>query len=305
MKARKRWIVLAALAAFILLLILGAYPFFAVTHTNGSRVLVVEGWLGRGSLGTVAQLVREKGYERVFTTGIIRPASYYLKGNESLVAEFRQPVQGYLRTKLAGLPGSPVKLMADTEPIMITALGDPQEFNALISTPSTTVSIVDESEGGDPGVDHAFIGGWWIGDEDVQLIAESVFLVHADGSAERQGTTYAHLAAIRLEELGVPHEMITPVPTHRKVDRNTWSTAQDFVDLALRENISSFDVVTLGVHARRTRGLYRRAAQGGMDVGIIALPDPWCKPGSWWLHWYGWAKVMKEVFGASQPYTAD
>ena len=53
--------------------------------------------------------------------------------------------------------------------------------------------------------------------------------------------------------------------------------------------------MTLGVHARRSRGLLQEAVGGGVRVGVIALPDPECPAGAWWLKGTGRVKVVKEL----------
>lgn len=67
---RRGWLaaILAALAAAVVV-VLGIYPFLAITRTVPSSLLVVEGWLDESALKAAVQEFRTGGYEMVFTTG--------------------------------------------------------------------------------------------------------------------------------------------------------------------------------------------------------------------------------------------
>lgn len=305
MRVRRRWLVAGTGAVLLVTFVAAAHPFFAITRTTGSRVLVVEGWLNEQAIAAVARLVRENGYERVFTTGVARPAAYYLKGGDRLRSIPRRSMNGVVTVKAAGLPGTPLIAIADDDTLFLVRLeGDPRTYTAAINTPCSTFTLLAPDRSGDPDLDRVFIGGWAVDGEDLQARPGKVQVIHADGRSQPQATTFAHQAAALLEQHGVPEGRITTVPTSRTDEGRTWTSALDMVAIAKAQAIRSFDVATLGVHARRTRGLYRRAAAGGLEVGVIALADRWCKPEDWWLHWYGWVTVLKEVVGAHQPYTA-
>lgn len=305
MTVRRRWLIAGAGAALLLIFIATAHPFFAITRTTGSRVLVVEGWLNEQAIAEAARLMREKGYERAFTTGVARPAAYYLKGGDRLRCVPQRSMKGVVKVKAAGLPGTPLVALADDDTLFLVRLeGDPRVYTATIHTPCSTFTLLAPDRSGDPELDRVFIGGWAVDGEDLQARPGKIQVIRADGRSQPQAATFAHQAAILLEKHGVPAGRITTVPTGRTDEGRTWTSARDMVAIAKAQGIRSFDVATLGVHARRTRGLYRRAAAGGLEVGVIALPDRWCEPEDWWLHWYGWVIVLKEVVGAHQPYTA-
>jgi hypothetical protein len=55
--------------ALAIALVLGVYPFLAITQPVGASVLVVDGWLGRKELDQAVAAFREGRYEQVVTTG--------------------------------------------------------------------------------------------------------------------------------------------------------------------------------------------------------------------------------------------
>lgn len=306
MRPNKKWILAAIVLLPLLALLLGAYPFFAVNAPVKSDVLVVEGWLKPEQLDSVARLVERAGYERVYTTGVVRPCSYHLKAGEAVEAVLRKPVSGSGSVWLAGLPGETAAVILDTDTVLkVKVTGDVAEHRFDRITEARVVRVVCITASGDTtGSARVYLGGLDLDSTGLHQLARDLFVIDRDGRATAMGTTWAHSAAMHLVHAGLPSDRVTPKPTYGDPARNTWTTASDFVEFAENEGIRSFNVATLGVHARRTRGLYRRAAGGSIVVGVHSVYDRWCRREDWWSHWYGWWKVLKEVAGAHQPYTA-
>ena len=109
--------------------------------------------------------------------------------------------------------------------------------------------------------------------------------------------TWASLTAARLKKLGIPPEKImsTSESAINKKDRTYYSV------LALNEKIKkdnllikSMDVVSLGVHARRTWFLYKKVFASA-SVGIIAIKPKSYDPLKWWLYSAGVRGVISEM----------
>jgi uncharacterized SAM-binding protein YcdF (DUF218 family) len=60
-------------------------------------------------------------------------------------------------------------------------------------------------------------------------------------------------------------------------------------------SVSSINVVTENVHARRTRLLFQKAFGGDVRVGVIAVPNPDYEPGHWWRYSEGVKDVLSEA----------
>jgi len=109
--------------------------------------------------------------------------------------------------------------------------------------------------------------------------------------------TWASLTAARLKKLGIPPEKImsTSESVINKKDRTYYSV------LALNEKfkknnllVKSMDVVSLGVHARRTWFLYKKVFTAA-SVGIIAIQSKSYDPLKWWLYSAGVRGVISEM----------
>ena len=115
--------------------------------------------------------------------------------------------------------------------------------------------------------------------------------------------TSASVGADLLKNTGVAPEFVQMVPS-RVMDRDrTYSSA-----IALREwfrehnmlEAKSFNVLTEGAHARRTRLLFQEAFGEGVKVGIIAVPNPDYDAKYWWRYSEGVKDVLME--GAAYLY---
>lgn len=108
--------------------------------------------------------------------------------------------------------------------------------------------------------------------------------------------TSASVGADLLKQMGAPAEVVQMVPSRVMERDRTYSSA-----MALREwfreqgiHVKSFNVITEGLHARRTRGLYEKAFGDGVTVGIIAVPDPDYDASHWWRYSEGVKELVSE-----------
>ncbi|MEO8427129.1 MAG: ElyC/SanA/YdcF family protein [Verrucomicrobiota bacterium] len=109
--------------------------------------------------------------------------------------------------------------------------------------------------------------------------------------------TYADLGTATLKRLGLEEKMLVAVPSaHTQKDRTFTS------GLALKQwlkqnrpSINAVNVVTLGVHARRTWLLFEKALGPDYSVGIIAATDRDYDSRRWWSSSYGVRSVVGEV----------
>jgi hypothetical protein len=108
--------------------------------------------------------------------------------------------------------------------------------------------------------------------------------------------TYAAWAATRLKQIGMKSDSIQPVPCSDLHRDRTYNSALA-VKKWLQDNdpvVKSVDVVTLGVHARRTRLLFQMALGNKITVGVIAVKDKDYDPAHWWRTSEGVRTVIGE-----------
>jgi hypothetical protein len=115
-----------------------------------------------------------------------------------------------------------------------------------------------------------------------------------------QEDTYAHLAASKLQAFGMDTTRLTAIPARLTGRDRTYTTA-----LAVRKwlgesgrGVRAVDIVTLSVHARRTRLLYAKALPADVATGIIAIRNREYDPRRWWRYSEG----VKEVMGEGLAY---
>jgi uncharacterized SAM-binding protein YcdF (DUF218 family) len=120
--------------------------------------------------------------------------------------------------------------------------------------------------------------------------------VHGMGGYTNDYNTAASVGAGRLRAAGVPAHLVQMVPSRINHRDRTYSSA-----LALRtwcdENkvrLTSINVLTEDVHARRTRLLFQKALGSEVKVGIIAVPNPDYDARRWWRYSEGVRAVLGE-----------
>jgi len=126
------------------------------------------------------------------------------------------------------------------------------------------------------------------------LITTGGPLVH--GSYLSRYRTYAELAAASLHQLGVSIP-VRSVPTPPAQRDRTYASA-----LALkrwlqqnRPDIRSFNLLTVGPHARRSHFLFSQAFGDDYEIGVIALADPSYNGQHWWHSSAGVRTVIGET----------
>jgi hypothetical protein len=117
-----------------------------------------------------------------------------------------------------------------------------------------------------------------------------------DGTLTR---SYAELAANRLVELGFDQKLVRVVAVSEAEDRRTFGSAVAARDWLMRErpDVEAVDVFTLGVHARKSYGIFRKVFEPRFTVGIIAATESAYAPGRWWASRAGWYIVVRNTLG--------
>jgi len=120
--------------------------------------------------------------------------------------------------------------------------------------------------------------------------------VSGSGGYTNDYNTSASLAAGRLRAAGFPPALIQMVPSRVSERDRTYNSA-----LALRRwfdqhrvTVHAINVVTVDVHARRSRLLFQEALGSEVNVGIIAVPNPDFDAGEWWRYSEGVREVVSE-----------
>ena len=116
------------------------------------------------------------------------------------------------------------------------------------------------------------------------------------GSFRANFPSYADLGSATLKRLGLKPNEVQPAPARSSRRDRTYAAAMG-LKAWLMENsprVRSMNVVTLGVHARRSRMLYQDALGDDYQIGIIALVDRDYEAESWWRYSAGLKGIIAE-----------
>lgn len=302
-----RWLLrgLVAWACYAALVSLLLHPYWAVTRTSGSHVLVVEGWMHDAGMSNAAQLFEAKGYERVVVTGSVRPFAYYLRQGDTLTLRFKEERAGELDIRFAGLPGERLQMQTSDSLLIDARIGEGGERRSVTMPATKSLRLSVPYAGTEPSPHAAVhIAGLHINGRNAHDSSTHVELAHASGSREPGAPTFAHSGEQLMVGQGIARERIVVLPSWRVERSKTYSAGRDVATWARAQRIAAYDVATLAVHARRTWRMHR-LARGNIAVGIVALDDPWCQRWSWWGNYYGWYQVLKETLAMPLPWLVD
>ena len=113
-------------------------------------------------------------------------------------------------------------------------------------------------------------------------------------------TTYAEWGASKLQRIGVPADLVQPIPCYAQRKDRTYHSALAakawFTDHGLSPK--SFNIITEGAHARRTRLLFQKAFGKNVTIGVIAIEDHDYDPNHWWRTSEG----VRDVIGETVAY---
>lgn len=111
--------------------------------------------------------------------------------------------------------------------------------------------------------------------------------------------SYAEKAAVFLVRQGLNKQLVKAVPAPASAQNRTFLSAVMVRDWLTREypQINQFDVVSLGVHARRTQQLYQTAFNDTTSIGIYAVNTKRYRIDQWWKTTEGLKAVLAEVLG--------
>jgi hypothetical protein len=110
--------------------------------------------------------------------------------------------------------------------------------------------------------------------------------------------TYAERAADHLRRHGVRTQVIA-VPAPAATQERSYLSAVVVRDWARAQGVSlaAVDLYSAGVHARRSRLVYRMAFGADVEIGIVAAPPQRYRLDRWWATSEGAKAVLGELLG--------
>lgn len=299
MKRSRAYPIAAAVAMVVFINTI--HPFLAVNAPIGAPVLVVEGWLTDPQLEQAARIITERDASHVYTTGTIRPFNHYLGNGDTLFIRLKEPFSGKITIEVAGVDGGGFTLLADGAPLLRGTLTTAHQAHSSVTSGAVGMLAIttDNEFGRGMDLDNMFVRDLRLGGTNAHHLAEGGGLERMSGEHVPLTPTHASHAMQRLVSLGVPRKKLSAIPVYGKPLSRSWSSAAHFAQQAGKDGVLRFDLITMGVHGRRSGYIYRKACGGSCQVGVITLVDHVCPPQGWWKSFLGWFLVLKEV--ASLP----
>ena len=297
-----RWLLLLlSLPLIVLAIAILLHPWLSITRPSGAEVVVVEGWIPADVMPQVKQEIDRRGYTHIYTTGTIRPFAYWLKKGEKIAVELHDPISGGIEVKAAGLPDARIKMITGVDTMRIVGIaGELRSFWVDLSDEVHNITIEAEHNGSAGDADVIFLQQLQIRGMPAHELATSITIERMDGTIHEGWPTHAHHAKELLVDLGIDEEKITVVPVMEAEEGRTKSNAMAFAKAIGSGSVRSVDVISMGLHARRSMREFQRACGERIEMGVIAIEDPEAPAETWWRTKTGWLKLLKEIAGLAR-----
>jgi hypothetical protein len=117
------------------------------------------------------------------------------------------------------------------------------------------------------------------------------------GSYLKEYKNFAALGAATLRCLGIPDSILIEVPAPYVQKDRTYTSAIAFKKWFISKNkpFSCADIITLGIHARRSSILFQNVLGNSLNVGVISIIDKDYNPKAWYASSLGFKMVITEV----------
>ncbi|MEZ4755815.1 MAG: hypothetical protein R2817_03185 [Flavobacteriales bacterium] len=297
----KRWIGIAALVlvAAIWWTITHLHDHLAITSPSGARTAVVEGWMPRDRMPALVQLLEEEGYDRIYVTGTTRLFAYYLEQDQALRVDFPGPTGGELLVNASGIDGSRLLLLTANDTLMdLTLSGTPTAYRGTLPKGASSLLLRSlHPRALEPGTKNLFVKELLLNGTNAHALASTCALIRADSTVLPAAPTFAEWGAWLLNEGGIPAERTVAVPATVNGIGRTLANARAFAAQAQADGLTAVDLISLGVHARRSQRVYQEACGDRVRVGVRALADPDTPREGWWRSSLGIVRVLKELVG--------
>jgi hypothetical protein len=117
------------------------------------------------------------------------------------------------------------------------------------------------------------------------------------GSYLKEYKTYAAVGAATFIALGIADSLVKAVPAHKVIKDRTFTSAislRSWFD-STNNHPKSFDIYTLGPHARRSALLFKTVFGKDVQIGIVPVIDKDYDPKHWWKSSQGVRSVTDEL----------
>jgi len=295
------------------LLVLGAitvglsFPLLATNAPCGARVAVVEGWIEAPYMPQVHAVLAEGAYDTIYITGTPRNFSYTLRHGDTMEVELQRPVTGELLVNACGAKSAGISVEGAHGTLLADSVFGPCiDRKATIAANTDRLRFLPTFNGRpDPRWELLYLNYVKVNGLNLHALQRRVTIVRSNGSRQPGTPSFADAAAEHLIAAGTPAARIRKLPTVLSGRSRTWANAQRFAQEVRQRGIRRADVISFGIHARRSRLTFAQACGSDVTVGVRCVEDPELQRGRWWHHPIGWIKVLRELAGVPASYLVD
>lgn len=284
-----------------------SFPLLATNAPCGARVAVVEGWIEAPYMPQVHALLAEGAYDTIYITGTPRNFSYTLRHGDTLEVELQRWVTGELLVNACGAKSAGISVEGAHGTLLADSVFGPCiDRKATITANTDRLRFIPTFYGHpDPKWELLYLNYVKVNGLNLHAVQRRVTIVRSNGARQPGTPSFADAAAEHLIAAGTPAARIRKLPTVLSGRSRTWSNAQRFAQEVRQRGIRRADVISFGIHARRSRLTYAQACGNGITVGVRCVEDPELQRGRWWQRPIGWIKVLRELAGVPASYLVD
>ena len=275
-----------------------------------ANVLLVEGWIEEAGLDEAIKEYQQGTYDLIVTTGLSSPEHCLVSMNGDLV--FYTPkfsnYDGVIANNLIGVKAySELDKEHSAHCIVLVnniVIGDVycstkkktyhfSWYGNLSNIDSITVRFDNDSRGA-VGDRNLYVDGLIVNDSlEVPVQHNSVYFIKTPLDYQvlpNNATSYAEMARNYMVNHGIDSSGIIALSGEKRRLNRTLSSATLFKNWmqSQKHDVTAVNVLSQGVHARRTFISYKALLSKECEVGIIAVNN---------TQHFSWKKILKEVVG--------
>jgi hypothetical protein len=276
-----------------------------------SKILVVEGWISGNSLKQAAKLIQDENYKLIITTGGPTPEDVGMLYNGAMIFKCDHqptPQNKILSVKSFGTLGDNVgahyTIFVNNIPVGDTYVSEElktynYQIPEQISSIDSVIIAFDNDYFTSPKDDrNLYIRSIVIGTKEFDARCENNYLLNR-GKKTPLYTSFAKLSRYKLSLLGVDSSMIVAVPAIGVKKDRTLTSAKALAHWIISNNdtLTSFNLFSQGIHARRSWLEFRHILGKNKKIGIIASRDFYFRHRRWWASPYNQYRLFREIAG--------